>query len=183
MLESEAFTLDTALQPDEVVLRLERDALDWQESRLSEPARATGMYGFAFRRDGNAFRVRPRINNRGLYSPTYEGVVLPHGAGSQISGRFRFGYVGLTLWGLWLVGAATMITFAATAVTRQVGTTGTPAIVAVAVGLLALSGCWVHMLRYAWRTGELAREETRALLFRASGASPAKPSHRLRASS
>ena len=181
MLESEAFTLDAALQPEELVLRLERDALDWQESRLSELAQAAGMYGFAFRRDGNAFRVRPQINNRGLYSPTYEGVVLPREAGSRISGRFRFGRVGLTVWGLLLAGATAMIVFAATAFAREVPTAGMPVVVGVTAGLLALSACWVRvLLRYAWRTGELAREETRALLLRASAAAaPApKPSNR-----
>src|SRR5258705_2584883 len=162
MLESEAFTLDAALQPEELVLRLERDALDWQESRLSELAQAAGMYGFAFRRDGNAFRVRPQINNRGLYSPTYEGVVLPREAGSRISGRFRFGRVGLTVWGLWLAGATAMIIFAATAFAREVPTAGMPVVVGVTAGLPRPSPCFgPGLLRGSFRTLALDPGETR----------------------
>jgi hypothetical protein len=169
MLDSESFTLDSALRPDELVRRLETDALDWQESRLSEPARTAGMYGFAFRRDGNDFRVRAQIANRGLYSPTYEGVVLPLDAGSRISGRFRFGRVALGLVGVWLAGAFTIIIFAMIAIAQAVATPGAFIAVAVAAGLIVVCAFWARfLLRYAWRSGELAREETRALLQRAS---------------
>jgi len=136
MLESESFTLDSALHPDELVRRLESDALAWQESRLSERARGARMYGFAFRRDGNAFRVRPQIANRGLYSPTYEGIVLPFDAGSRITGKFRFGRVGLGLVGLWVAGASIMVISAMVAIARDIGAEGAVIIVAVGAGLI-----------------------------------------------
>jgi len=168
MLESESFALDSTLRPDELVRRLESDALDWQESRLSERARTAGMYGFAFRRDGNAFRVRPQVANRGLYSPTYEGVVLPLDAGSRISGRFRFGRVTLGLVALWLSGASIMAISAMAAIVQAVTMPRLLVVVVIAAGLITICAVWARLLlRYAWRSGELAREETRALLQRA----------------
>src|SRR5262245_16088640 len=169
MLEAESYTLDSALQPDELVRRLEADALDWQESRLSKRARAAGMYGFAFRRDGSTFRVRPQIANRGLYCPTYEGIVQPLDGGSRISGRFRFGRVGLGLVGLWLAGASIIVISAIVAVAQTVAAEVMVIVSVVATGLIGMFAFWARLLlRYAWRSGELAREETRALLQRAS---------------
>ena len=126
------------------------------------------MYGFAFRRNGNAFRVRPQIANRGLYAPTYEGVVLPLDAGSRISGRFRFGRVTLGLVALWLSGASIMALSAMAAIVQAVTMPRLLVVVVIGAGLITICAVWARLLlRYAWRSGELAREETRALLQRA----------------
>ena len=169
MLESEPFTLDSALRPDELMRRLETDAFHSQEPRLSEPARTAGIYGFAFRRDGDAFRVRPQIANRGLYCPTYDGVVLPLDTGSRISGSFRFGRVTLGLVAICLAGASSIIIAGMVVVARTVATPSIFVVVAAGTSLIAIGAFWVRfLLRHAWRSGELAREETRALLQRAA---------------
>src|SRR5712691_3131443 len=62
MLPSESFSVDSLLSPDEFLRRVQADADDWRETRLSEPARAAGMYGFAFTPDGRAFRLRAKMS-------------------------------------------------------------------------------------------------------------------------
>jgi hypothetical protein len=170
ILKSELFSLDSSLPPDELLRRLESDATDWQEARLSQAARALGIYGFAFPRKDNTFRVRPQIpSGIGRPSPPiYEGLVLPRDTGSRISGTFRLGRLMPTfyaIWALWCVPIFLMGISAVASFTPQ----GFLATLALAAGLAI--GC-AFLMRYAlqrsWRSGELAREETRALLLRAA---------------
>src|SRR5690348_15194863 len=86
--------------------------------------------------------VRPfsagRSENRGLYAPTYEGVVLPLDAGSRISGRFRFGRVTLGLVALWLSGASIMAISAMAAIVQAVAMPRLLVVVVIAAGLITI---------------------------------------------
>jgi len=184
MLESESFTIDSELRADDLIRRIEADATDGQEPRLSEAARAAGMYGFTFRLEGNSFRVRANIplTNRGYYSPVYDGVVTPLDAGSQVSGAFRFGRGTLAFVALWSCGlalwccAVAFIVISATgAVAKSVSLAGAVTALVIASGSFAVGALLgLFVLRLAWRGGKLARAETRALLVRAATAPPVK---------
>jgi hypothetical protein len=168
---SESFTIDSELHPDEVVRRLDVEATEWRESRFSDAARAAGMYGFTFHREGNAFRIRPSIANRGVYAPVYVGVVTSLATGSRISGVFRFTRGAVALPILWLLGVLLLVTVAVVIVAKEGTLLGTVVAVGVAPGVIALFALWVRFLfRHAWRSGQLMRAETRALLSRVATA-------------
>ncbi len=173
MPRSELYTVDALLPPDEFIRRLEADATDWQESRFSKAARDAGMYAFGFRLVGNRFHMRPRMNNRGLYSPVYEGVVTPTATGSRVSGIFRHARTSLVLIALLYCAAMSMTGGFVVAVWRSGGSRNDIVIASfVMASVLAAWALWSgFVLRHAWRSGELAREETRALLIRVARSS------------
>jgi hypothetical protein len=161
MLPSESFTVASQLSPEDLIQRLPADATDWNESRLSESARAAGMYGFAFDLKGRVFRLRPKMAARGHYAPVYHGTVLAVDSGSRIDGAFRFGRATFALLVLWLSGAALTALLAVGGLSPSVSIFGALVAWAVAVGLVVLCALWVaFVLSYAWGRRGLARDET-----------------------
>jgi hypothetical protein len=193
MLKSELFSLDSSLPPNELLRRLESDATDWQEARLSQAVRALGMYGFAFQRKNNTFRVRPQIpSGIGRPSPPiYEGFVLPRDTGSRISGIFRLGRLMPTFYAIWAVWCVAVFFMGISTMASSI-LQGPLVAVTLAAGLTISCAFLVrYALQRTWRSGELARAETRALLRRAAepsnvplerpGTAPSTPGERISA--
>lgn len=160
MFGSKPFSLDASLPADVVLRRLESDAVDWPEARLSESARAAGMYGFAFQRKGNIVRIRPQMPwGIGSAPPLiFQGRILPRNTGSQITGEFRLGRLMLTYFAVLLLACSYFVVLFR----------------AVPFFLLTLSitVAFAYAMRHStYRSRDLARDETVALLHRA--ASPA----------
>jgi hypothetical protein len=180
MLPSEDFSIESPLSPDELLLKIQADAEDWREARLSEPARSAGMYGFAFTPNGRAFRLRARMSTRGHFVPVYDGTVLPLETGSRIDGAFRVGRPTLAALMLWLCVGAFMFVLTIGQMALSVGMAAAAFALAASLGLVGVCALWVaFIVRYAWARRGLARDETKALLLRASSAIGPEPTSRL----